>query len=189
MLQLYDLNHSKLHGLTNYKDLKRERTLDGEEILSFLYPQSDSKYSFVKEETYIRTKDNEYVVKEVNIDDDWTEFVAKINVEDLKGHPFSHFESIEQSCMNTVNLAIAGTGWTIGSCDVTKLRTVRKSNCNSYDILQEIKSVYSCDFKFDAINKKIYIYQTMGSDKGSYFSEELNLKKLNVQSNSYDYCT
>lgn len=163
--------------------------MDGEEVLSFSYPQSDSKYESIKEECYVRTKDNEYIIKELNVDDDRTEFICKINVENIKGNPFSHFETVEQTCTDAVNLALAGTGWTIGSCDVTKKRTVRKANCSSYDVLQEIRNIYRCDFKFDSINKKVYIYQSMGTDRGTYFSEELNLKKLGIQSNSYDFVT
>lgn len=189
MLQLYDKNHNKIYGLTNYKDLKVERELSGDEVLSFLYPQTDIKYDSIKEECYIRTKKNEYVIKEVNVSDDWTEFVGKVNVEDLRGIPFPHFETVAQNCINTVNLALAGTGWTIGSCNVTKVRTVRKANCSSYDILQQIRKVFFCDFEFDAINKKIYIYQSMGQDRGTYFTEELNLRRLEIQSNSYDYIT
>lgn len=189
MIQLYGLNHNKLYALTNYKDLKIERTLDGEEILSFSYPQTDTKYDSIKEEVYLRTKKNEYVVKELNVDDDWTEFVAKINLEELKGSIVGNFETVDQSCNDTINLALVGTGWTIGSCDVVKKRTVRKANCSVYDILQEIRNVYRCDFKFDSINKRIYVYQSMGNDKGAYFSEQLNLKKLGVESNSYDFCT
>ncbi|WP_238884538.1 phage tail spike protein [Clostridium sp. YIM B02551] len=189
MLQLYDLDKNKIAGLNNYKDLFLERTLDGDEVLSFSYQQSDPKYDSIKEEFYIRTKKNEYVIKEIKADYDWTGFVGKVNIEDLKGKTFPFFESVEQSCSNSVNLALVGTGWTIGSCDVIKKRTVRKANCSSYDILQEIRKVYRCDFKFDAINKKIYVYQSMGSDKGTYFSDNLNLRKLSIQSSSYDYCT
>ena len=189
MIQLYGLNKTKLHGLKNYKDLKVERELFGDEVLSFSYPNLDSKYDSIKEECYIRTRKNEYVVKEINIQDDWTEFVAKINVEDIKGKAVNNFETVEQTCANAVNLALVGTVWTIGSCDVTKKRTVRKANCSSYEILQEIKKVYLCDFRFDAINKKIYIYSSMGSDKGVYFSDSLNLRKLDIQSNSYDFIT
>ncbi|SHH56014.1 phage tail protein [Clostridium intestinale] len=189
MLILYDLNKTKIAGLKNYKDLRIERDLSGDEVLFFSYPQIDSKHDFIKEETYVRTKKNEYVIKEVNIKDDWTEFVGKVNVEDLKGKVLDKFEVLEQQCADTVNLALIGTGWSIGSCDLSKKRTVRKSNCSIYDVLLEIKKIYLCDFKFDAINKKIYIYQSMGSDKGSYFSDKLNLKKLEIQSNSYDFCT
>lgn len=189
MLQLYDVNKNKLFGLTEYKELKNERSLDGDEVLSFSFAQNNSKYDSIKEECYIRTSVNEFVVKEVSVKDDWTDFVAKINVEELKGSPFTHFETVEQSCINSVNLVLTGSNWTIGSCDVTKFRTVRKSNCSAWDILQEIRKVYNCDFKFDAINKKVYIYQSRGADKGTYFSEELNLTSLEVQGDSYDFCT
>lgn len=189
MLILYDVNHNKIALLQNVKEPRRERTLDGDEVLSFLYPISDAKYSLIQEECYVRAKDNEYVIKEVNEGEDWTEFVAKINVEALKGKDIEHFEAVEQTCANAVNLAIVGTGWTIGSCDVTKNRTVRKQRCSAWDVLQEIRNTYKCDFRFDAVNKKIYIYQSMGTDKGVYFTDQLNLKKLDVQRNSYDYVT
>ncbi|WP_443660459.1 phage tail protein, partial [Clostridium algidicarnis] len=187
MLQLYDLNKIKIQGLKQYRDTKVEKELSGEEVLSFSYPQNLSEN--IKEECYIRTKENEYVIKEVSKGDDWTGFIAKVNVETIKGNPFNHFESKEQTCTNATNLALAGTGWTIGSCDVTKRRTVRKANCSSYEILQEIRKVYRCDFKFNAIEKKIYIYKSMGTDKGTYFIDQLNLKRLDVQSNSHDFCT
>ena len=88
-----------------------------------------------------------------------------------------------------MNLALAGTGWTIGSCDVAKKRTVRKDNCTAYDVMQEIQSTYGCEMSFDAINKKVYIYQQMGTDKDAYFIDQLNLKSVNQQRNSYDYVT
>jgi len=190
MLQLYDINHNKIDGLTNYKELKIEKEINIEDTFSFLYPISDLKHDLIQEECYIRTKDNEYIVKEVNFkDDDWTEYICKINIEGIKGKDVSHFETVEQSCTNSINLALVGTGWTIGTCDVTKLRTVRKNNCTAYVVLQEIQSAYDCEMTFDSINKKVYIYQSMGTDKGTYFAEQLNLKKLDIQRNSYDYIT
>lgn len=190
MIQLYDINHNKIAGLTNYKDLNIQREINQLDILSFSYPVSDKNYSIIQEECYIRTKDNEYVVKEVNTqDDDWTQFVCKVNIEDIKGTPVSQFEIVEQTCLNAVNLALIETGWTTGNCNVTKLRTVRKNNCNAYDVLQEIQSAYSCEMTFDSISKQVNLYQSMGTDKGTYFAEQLNLKKLDVQRNSYDYIT
>jgi len=190
LLILYDISHNKIDGLTNYKELKVEHEINTESVLSFSYPISDPKHDLIQEECYIRTQDNEYIVKEVNFkDDDWTEYICKLNIEGIKGKDVSHFETIEQSCTNAVNLALVGTGWTIGSCNVTKLRTVRKNNCNAYIVLQEIQSAYGCEMTFDAITKEVYIYQSLGADKGSYFAEQLNLKKLDVQRNSYDYIT
>ena len=190
MLILYDLNHNKLDGLINYKEFKIEREINSEDTLSFLYPILDLKHDLIQEECYIRTKENEYIVKEVNYsDDDWTEYICKINIEGIKGKDISHFEAVEQACIDSINLDLAGTEWTIGSCNVSKLRTVRKNNCNAFDVLNEMQSTYGCEMSFNSIDKKVYIYQTMGTDKGTYFSEQLNLKKLDVQRNSYDYIT
>lgn len=190
MLVLYDVNHNKVAPLPNAKSPKLERYLTGEEDLSFSYPQNDTRYSLMQEECYVRTSDNEYVIKEIDEGGDyWTDFVCKVNVDDLKGTTMDSFAIIDQDATHAVNLALAGTGWAIGSCDVTKLRSVSKQNSSVYDILAEIQTAYSCEMRFDAINKLVYIYQAMGSDKGAYFIDKLNLKQLEVQRNSYDFCT
>ncbi|UZW13182.1 phage tail protein [Clostridium pasteurianum] len=190
MLILYDINHNKIAGLKNYKEYKIEREINKLDILSFLYPVNDRNHDSILHEGYIRTKENEYVIKEINYSDEsYDQYVCKINIETIQGTPVSHFETVEQNCADAVNLALAGTGWTIGTCDVTKKRTTRKNNCSAYDVLVEIQSVYRCEMTFDAINKKVYIYQAMGSDKGVYFSDQLNLKKVDTQSDSYDYIT
>ena len=190
MLILYDINHNKIEGLTNYKDLKLDQEINVEDTLSFLFPNIDPKHDSLVEECYIRTEDNEYVIKEVNYsDDDWTEYICKINIEALKGTMVNRFETIEQSCTDVINLALVNTGWTIGSCDVTKLRSVSKNNSSVHEVLKEIQSIYICEMTFDSVNKLVYVYQVMGSDRGSYFSEQLNLKSLSIQRNSYDFIT
>ena len=42
---------------------------------------------------------------------------------------------------------------------------------------------------FDSLNKGISVYEKYGEDRGAYFIERLNLKRLQVQSNSYDFAT
>ncbi len=190
MLIFYDNNHNKIAGLTNYREYNVEREFNSEDTLSFQYPSNDVYQDLIQEECYIRTRKNEYIVKEVNYnDDDWVDYVCKINIENIKGQNVDHFEVKTESCIDAVRLALAGTGWTVGSCDVSKIRPVSKSTCTAYDVLQEIQSSYDCEMSFDSINKKVYIYNQMGEDKGAYFAEQLNLKKLEVQGNSYDYVT
>gem|GEM_PF-867707 len=190
MLIFYDKNHNKIAGLTNYREYNVEREFNSEDTLSFQYPSNDVYQDLIQEECYIRTRENEYIVKEVNYnDDDWVDYVCKINIENIKGQNVDHFEIKTESCFDAVNLGLAGTGWTVGSCDVSKIRPVSKSTCTAYDVLQEIQSSYDCEMSYDSINKKVYVYNEMGEDKGAYFAEQLNLKKLEVQGNSYDYVT
>lgn len=190
MLILYDINHTKIDGLTNYKDLKLDQEINVEDTLSFLFPNNDPKHNLLLEECYIRTIENEYVIKEVNYsDDNWTEYICKINIEGLKGKAVDRFETIAQTCTDALNLLLVSTGWTIGTCNVTRLRTVRKNNCSAYEVLKEFQSIYKCEIRFDSINYLVYVYQSMGSDRGSYFAEQLNLKSLSIQRNSYSYIT
>nr|WP_278336346.1 phage tail spike protein [Clostridium disporicum] len=188
MLQLYGLTKNKLQGLKQYKDYCIESELStGDKTLSFLYPLNLSKE--IKEEGYIRNKTDEFVIKEVSTQGNWKSIKAKLNVEDLEGKVFELFDTTNETITDCINLALAGTGWIVGTCDVTRRRTVRKTNSSSWDIIQEARKVYRCELEFDTLNKKVNIYEKRGIDKGVYFLDSLNLKDLSVQSDSYDFYT
>ncbi|WP_288219050.1 phage tail spike protein, partial [uncultured Clostridium sp.] len=188
MLQLYGLTKNKLQGLKQYKDYCIESELStGDKTLSFLYPLNLSKE--IKEEGYIRNKTDEFVIKEVSTQGNWKSIKAKLNVEDLEGKVFESFDTTNETITDCINLALAGTGWIVGSCDVTRRRTVRKTNSSSWDIIQEARKVYRCELEFDTLNKKVNIYEKRGIDKGVYFLDSLNLKDLSIQSDSYDFYT
>ncbi|WP_349393339.1 phage tail spike protein [Clostridium perfringens] len=55
--------------------------------------------------------------------------------------------------------------------------------------MQDIKKTYRVEIEFDTLNKQIKVYECLGSDKGTYFIDSLNLKSVNIQSNSYDFYT
>ena len=68
-------------------------------------------------------------------------------------------------------------------CEPTKKRTVSSdSNCSAWSIIQSVITTYRCEIKFDSIAKTIAIYEKIGEDKGAYFMERLNLKRLQIQS-------
>lgn len=188
MLQLYDKNKNKLKGLTKYKDYCIESVLKtGDKTLSFLYP---SKFTDgIVEEGYIRNKTDEFVIKEIGDSGEWTSIKAQMNVEDLEGKAWEHFNTTEQTIENCLNLACAGTGWTVQVNNVSKKRTVKKTNCSSWGLIQEAKKIYRVEIEFDTLNKIIYVKEKQGQDKGVYFSDEINLKALDIESNSYDFYT
>ncbi len=188
MLQLYDLNKVKISNLTLYKDLKIQSVLsNGDKTLSFSYPSRFSDE--IKEEGYIRTKTHEFVIKEISTNGEWKSIQAVLNVEDLEGKTWEHFDTSDQTIAECLTLALAGTGWIIGCCNETKRRTISKTNCSTWDIIQDIKKTYFVEMEFDTLNKRINIAQKLGNDKGVYFIDSLNLRDLDVKSNSYDFCT
>lgn len=188
MIHLYDLNKIKIEGLQKYKDYKVESVLStGDKTLSFLYPSRLSKD--IKEECYIRTKKDEFVVKEVSTNGEWNSIKATLNVENLEGQAWEHFDTTEKTIAECLTLAVAGTGWTVQVDNVTKRRTIRKTNCSTWDIIQQAKKTYLVEIEFDTINKVVKVAEKLGSDKGAYFMDSLNLRNLDVQSNSYDFYT
>ena len=190
MLQLYNKNKNKIAGLIEYKDLSIESILNtGDKTLTFTYHKAAKFYEDIEEEAYIQTKTDEFVIKAKEVQDDETTFTCTLNVEDLEGHIIDRFESKEQTIESALNLALVNTGWIIENCDIKRKRTVRMSNSSSWDIIQEIKKTYRVEIQFDTLNKKINVYEHIGSDKGTYFIDSLNLTALSIQSNSYDFAT
>lgn len=190
MLRISDVNKNLIGAITEYEDLCIESVLStGDSTLSFYYHMNNIYAEDLQEEGYITTKNNEYVIKEINSNSSKLEVKASLNVEDLEGKTWEHFNTTNQNIEDCINLALAGTGWTIASCNITKRRTIKLTNCNSWQILREAKKTYRAEFKFNSINKKLYIYEKRGEDKGVYFIENLNLEALDIQSNTYDFYT
>ncbi|MDH2460370.1 phage tail spike protein [Clostridium perfringens] len=194
MLQLFDKNKRKIAGLIEYENLCIESILEsGDKTLSFSYSTFSKFHDEIEEETYIRTKNDEYVVKAklANSKDNKTAFTCKLNIEELEGNIFDRFETVEKNIIDCLNQAIVSTGWTINTenCTNKKKRTIRITNCSSWTIIQKAKKLYGIEFKFYTLNKVIMLYDRIGTDKGTYFIDSLNLRALQTQGNSYGFYT
>ena len=190
MIKIFNAN-KKLKLISKKQlDFIRERELDNaDETLSFFVPVSSKEAEVIEQEGYIQTKDQEYVIKEVNKNNNSFNVVAKLNLEDFEGKPHKSFESRTATIEGAINLAIVGTGWTVAYSNITKKRTVRKVKIDTLELIQHIKKIYNAELVFNALEKKIYIYDHIGSYKGAYIRENINLTQLSGQSNSYDFYT
>lgn len=191
-MQIFDVNKNRIGILTGFKDRSITITLDsGDKEMSFQYPATAALVNDLKEECYIRTKTDEYVLKEINEADDFNTYTATLNVEELESKVFkTGFETVEKTIMECLQIAFEGTGWSIRNCEVTKKRTIRESDQQTaWSVLQKALSTYRCECVIDTLQKKIDIYDRIGEDKGAYFIEGLNLKKMTRKSDTYDFYT
>lgn len=174
--------------LVKYENLYIEEVLDyGDKTLGFSIPKNLA--GKIELEDFIRTKTDEFVIKQMNTSDNGEyDIVAKINIDELEGAAFQSFETVEQTALDAANLALAGTGWTC-ECTVKKKRTVRMTNSSVWDILKKIADTFILEILIDSLNKKIIFKEKIGEDKGVYFTDELNLVSLTIQSNSSDFYT
>lgn len=191
-MQIFNDKKQRVGILKGFKDRKIVKTLNsGDRELSFKYPSDGEKVDQLKEEYYIRTKDDEYVIRKKKTGVQFNEYTAQLNVEELEGAVFPYgFESKEQTIRACLEFAFKGTGWKVGVCQITKKRTINKDEeTNAWDVLQDCLSTYRVECKIRSLEKTIDIYEQIGADRGRYFIEGLNLKKLTVTSDTYDFYT
>lgn len=186
MLKYIDKNGKK-KPLIEYSNLCIEEVLDyGDKTLTC----NVSVKCSVALEDIIRTRTDEYVIKQKSgpADDGTYTVTAKLNIDELEGTPFISFDTTEKTALEAAQLALAGTGWTC-ECDVKKKRTVRMTNASSWEILKKIVDTYMLEMQIDSINKTIILKEKIGSYKGAYFTDQINLISLESQANTNDFYT
>ena len=188
MLKIFDKDHNAIGHIVKYKDCKIESEVaTGDKTLSFVYLGKDHGLA---NEMYIQTQDDEYVIKEVPaVSGSFPQIVAILNLEDLQKNMWQTFSIKDTTIDAAIRTVLAGTGWTIGYCDVTKKRNAGMLQVSTLDVIQKLCTAFMCEPVFDTINKTVSFYTRRGEDKGMYFMSGLNLKKIQKKSTSYDYYT
>lgn len=188
ILTLYDRQHIKLRPLHQIKDLHIDSVLStGDKTLSFLMPGSQLRDVYT--EAYISTPNDDFVIKSITPSSNgWYQIQCSLNVEELESYMDS-FESVEKTMKECLDYAFLGTGWHVGICEIKKKRTIRRTNTTPWKIMQDARKTYRAEIKINSKDKVVDIYEHIGSDKGVYFAEQLNLKQLNKQVTSYDFYT
>lgn len=188
MLKIYDTNHNAIGHIVKYKDLKIESDVTtGDRTLSFTYM---ARHHEICEEYYIETEDDEYVVKEKSVSTDgFLQFVAVLNLEDLEAKPWNSFGVTDSTIADAAKLALAGSGWTVGECTVTKIRNAGILQTNTLGVIQKLCTAFMCEVVYDTKKKTVSFYEKVGQDKGTFFLTGLNLKRLQRKGSSYDYYT
>ena len=190
ILKIYDMNKNPLGFVRKISDLKIESDLDNaDKNMSFSYL---ARTHDIKNEFYIRTATDEYVVKTVNQKDDGTqEITAVLNVEELEGTPVPTFYAKDQNLETAAELILEGTGWKaeIQESLSAKVRTLNMSGTDVYQVLKNLATAYFCEIWFDTIKKVVHYVEEIGEDRGAYFIRGLNLISLDVSSDSTGFYT
>ena len=192
MLRIYDNNHNFLMLIDKCKNPYEVSTLDtGLQELVFGLPLTDEYLSLAAEENYVETDTYNYVIKEINMSkNDYIYFYCDANIEDLQFHLIPIFDAFDINVEQAIIKAIESTGWKLeyNSKTVTAVE-YKLAKTTPYELLKQIKEDYDLEIFYDTKNKIIKVYDYMGKDIGSYFSNELKLKMLNRQGQSYDFAT
>ena len=93
-MQIFDDKKKRIGTLSGFKDRAITTTLDsGDKELTFDYPASGALVDLLKEEYYIRTKTDEFVLKAVEKGEQFNKYTAVLNVEELEEEAVSTLQN------------------------------------------------------------------------------------------------
>lgn len=190
LLELYDLNHTRIAGLKNHKDATVESELStGDKTLSFLWHTSNQEE--IPEEFYIRTDKDEFVVKEnAKGSKGYRKITAKLNLEDIEGRAWREFIIQDVTAKEAADYALTDTGWScVSTVPTDRRRNISMKKVSSYQVLEKIMEAFTCEAEYDTCRKIVYLKERIGEDKGVYFIDGLNLTELTDNADSYDFAT
>ena len=195
LLKIYDKTHKLIGYIRKIRDLCIESSVeDGNETLSFTYL---AQYHSLDTEYYVETADGEYVIKELSESSDgFPEFVAIQNREELWAKDYKSFSVKNSTIYDAARLACAGTGWTVHvpeTDDPEYIGKIRNAGMldvqNADDVLQKLCAAFMLEIRYDSKNKQVFFYEKRGEDRGVYFKDGLNLKRLTHKRDTYDLYT
>ena len=188
MLRAYDQNKQHIGYIAKYKDLCIESDLaSGDKLLSFTYYDRNPKQ--IRNEYYIETEKDRYVVKDVDLSsDNYPVVQCELDLEDLESYMHEVFSAMESTLTDAARLAIAGTGWTVDT-DIEKNRSVAALKVTPLMALQKIRDAWMCEIQFNTKKKIVYFRERFGEDKGVYFTSALNLRKIKCSGETDDFYT
>ena len=194
MPQLYTDTGQRVGVLTGRRKLHVKHALEyDEKTLHFEYPVAGPYAAHLVNEAYVRTKKDEFVIKQVDGEstNGWITVTATMNIEGIEGCLFvGGFEVVEETVDVVLTKALADSDWTVGVCEITKKRTIRKEeDCNAWDVLKQCVSTYRCEVEIDTLKHVINIYAARGVDRGVHFMEGVNLTKLAYSRDTYEFFT
>lgn len=190
MIKIYDKNNNLIDGIEDYENLRVEQELNISDTLLFNIPKSlGDKF---EEEGYIETEeDGKFVIKEKNLSGTGYEIVGKLDLEELLAWVESKAYVTEDIVTIGEDL-LMGTGWSleyIGDDSTLPKRTVTGTNLSILEFIYKAVDTFKYDIRFNNKTKTIYVADELGTDKGVYFHDEVNLKSLNSTSDTYDFAT
>ena len=193
--EIYDLTHKKVGPLPAAAKIKITRELGyGDETLELEYPKEGIRAEAIKNEAYLRTPKQEYVIKDVDSESnrDTIRLEAALNIEELEGRVWpGGCATVEQTLQACMEFILAGTPWTAEvPPEISKKRTVRnEGDTTTWEMVKAAVDTYRVEVQIDALAKVLKFSERIGQDRGCYFREDLNLQSLGVKSSTYGFAT
>lgn len=183
-----------------------DEEINGQDIMTFTLPFNDKKRKELGDEPELvfSIGDRYYKLKQIKDKRDSdgkieSEFTCEANWIELNGYYVESIELVEVTPYTALATILSSihyeTGdplcdWTIGRVDITKLRTIRKTETtNVLALIREVQSTWGGEIYFDTKNKTISLLERVGKDIGVRFYYEKNLQEVERTIDTYNLVT
>lgn len=194
MIKIYDTDSKFISIIDICKDMRVTKSLEeGTQSLYFRLPLLEQYLNIVQEEYYVETADYRYIIKEVLLDEsDFFSVYCSADLEDLKMNIIPTYDVIDKNIQMAIYdiLDTIGNSWGLDYSSSLKDKVeYHLPQQTPYELIRQIQADYRLEVFFDTKAKRIKVYDKMGADRGVAFMNELYLKKLVRQGQSYDFAT
>lgn len=185
-MQIFDSNNTLISSFDVFDDAYIEKSQNKLDILSFSVPKS---LGFkIKEEGYVEIPEGRFVVKEKKKSGKYYDIVCKPDTEVFEQEYIPNYTYTTQSFKSIMDQVLSGSGWSC-VCTETGNKTLSGKQKTKWEIIQHAIELFKYEVRYDIKNKIIYAGKLLGNDRGAFFHHEVNLRELNVTSDTYDFCT
>lgn len=184
MIKIYNIERELVSTTSRFNSMEIQREINQIDKLKF-YTDKETGGK-IKLEGYIETNEGVFVVKENALSVDYS-ILAHMDLEEFDEMILEL--RLERMTLNEmISKLTEGTGWTvIGDSDESKTITI--DGLSIIDAIFRCVNLFSYEIRFNNIKKEVTIGETIGEDRGIYFHSDLNLRALNMSSDTYDYAT
>jgi phage minor structural protein len=168
--------------LENVYDVIVTKEVNGVDQLEFKIPYDDKKRPYIISEKQVQVVDDVYRVRTISDEKDTNGILVSHVYCEALFYDLSY--SSEEKYPTEFNAAfpdrvmyyaLQGSGWGIGTVNITTRRTWRCEEKNPLAILRKVQDIYGGDLVFDNKNNLVSLVSYSGKDSGALFSYRKNL--------------
>lgn len=184
---VYGLDNETFDSFYFFKNLEIKKEINQLDISSFEIPK-EYRNIFKTECKVIENKQS-YTIKNIEPFYDGYKIECKQNVDDWLSF-FHKSLNFPYKNIETMIKGIIPSGWSyVINGEIKKYRTITADHKSSWEVLEEIVKKFDVEYRLDNEEKKIFISEKIGEDKGVFFSDNFNIVDKDISVESFEFAT
>lgn len=179
-----DGNGSWESVLENAYDIIATGEVNGADTLDFKIPFNDGKRVSLDNEKQVQIADEIYRVRTLTDEKASDGSILTSVYAEAAFYDLTYSAEKQPTEFNAaradeaMRYALQGTGWSIGTVNVSTLRTWTCEEKNALAILRQVQNIHGGDLVFDSRNRLVSLLTFSGKDSGALFAYKKNLTSI-----------